>query len=119
MLVDGQQPAGLDLADEARADDVQRRGLARDDPPAVEPAEHEGADAVGVARGVQRVLVHEHQAERPLQRRGHPIAAASIGTSERAASRVVMRSLSVVAPMPRWPPARGRRCNPGAESRCW
>ena len=45
----------LDLADEARADDVERRRLAGDDPAAVEPAEHERPDAVRVAEGLAPV----------------------------------------------------------------
>ena len=62
--VDRQQLAGLDLADERRADDVQRGGLAGDHPAAVEPAEHQRAHAVRVAGRVEGVLVAEDQAER-------------------------------------------------------
>src|SRR5215467_4005758 len=40
-LADGDQLTRLDLADEVRADDVQGRRLARDDPALAEPAEHE------------------------------------------------------------------------------
>ena len=59
----GDQLAGLDLADEAGADDVERRGLAGDHPAALEAAEDQRADALRVAGGVQRVLVHEDEAE--------------------------------------------------------
>ena len=69
VLVDRDQLARLDLADEGRADDVQRGGLAGHHPAAVEPAEHQRAEALRVARRVQRVLVHEDQRERaPHQR---------------------------------------------------
>ena len=67
VLVDRDQLARLDLADEGGADDVERGGLGRDDPAAVEPAEHERADALRVAGGVERVLVHEDQRERAAQ----------------------------------------------------
>ena len=55
----------------ARADDVQRRRLAGDHPAALQPAEHQRAYAVRVAGRVQRVLVHEDEAERAAQRRQH------------------------------------------------
>ena len=67
VLVDGDQLAGLDLANDARADDVQRGRLARDDPAPLQPAEDQRAHAVDVARRVQRVLVHEDEAERAAQ----------------------------------------------------
>ena len=67
VLVDGDQLAGLDLADEGGADDVERRGLAGDDPAALEPAEHERTDALRVAGGVEGVVVHEDQRERAAQ----------------------------------------------------
>ena len=53
--------AGLDLAHECGADDVEGRGLARQDPAALEPTEHERADALRVACAVEGVVVHEHQ----------------------------------------------------------
>ena len=71
VLVDGDQLARLDLADEAGADDVQRGGLAGHHPAALHPAQHQRADALGVAGRVQRVLVHEDEAERAAQRRQH------------------------------------------------
>ena len=52
--VDGDELARLDLADERGADDVERRGLAGHDPAALQPAEHQRADALRVPRGVQR-----------------------------------------------------------------
>jgi hypothetical protein len=67
VLVDGDELAGLDLADERRADDVQRRGLRGGHPAPLEPAEHEWPDPVRVPRRVQGVLVHEHQRERAAQ----------------------------------------------------
>ena len=67
--VDRQQFARLDLADERRADDVQRGGLGGDHPAAVQPAEHQRVHAVRVAGRVQGVLVAEDQAERALEGR--------------------------------------------------
>ena len=58
VLVDDEQLAGLDLADHAGADGGQRGVLAGDHPAALEPAEHQRADALRVAGGVERVLVH-------------------------------------------------------------
>ena len=69
--VDGDQLAGLDLADDGGADDVERGGLAGDDPAALEPAEHERTDAARVAGRVERVLVHEDEAEGAPQLRQH------------------------------------------------
>ena len=71
VLVDRDELARLDLADEGGADDVQRRGLAGDHPAALEPAEHQRAHALRVAGGVEGVLVHEHEAERAAQLRQH------------------------------------------------
>ena len=67
--VDRDEFAGLDLAHEGRATQVQGGGLGGDDPPGGEAAEHERAVAVRVARRVQRVLVHEDQRERALDAR--------------------------------------------------
>ena len=67
--VDRDELAGLDLAHEGRATQVQGGGLGGDDPPGGEAAEHERAVAVRVARRVQRVLVHEDQRERALDAR--------------------------------------------------
>ena len=119
VLVDGDQLARLDLADEAGADDVERGGLARDDPAALEPAEHQRAHAVRVAGGVQGVLVHEDEAERALSVGSTSSAAASTGDGRAlAASSVVIRSESVVAPIA---PARGSSVvDPARRARwCW
>ena len=67
VLVDRDELAGLDLADHRGADDVQRRGLAGDHPATLEPAEHQRAHALRVARRVERVLVHEREAEGAAQ----------------------------------------------------
>ena len=64
VLVDDQQLAGLDLADDARADRGERRALAGHHPAAVEPPEDQRPDALRVAGGVQRVLVDPDQRER-------------------------------------------------------
>ena len=71
--VDGQQLARLHLADEAGADDVQRRGLAGHHPAALEPAQHQRAHPVRVARRIQGVLVAEHQRECPPQPGQHAL----------------------------------------------
>ncbi len=71
VLVDRDQLTGLDLADVRRTDDVQRRRLRGHHPAAFEPAEHQRPDALGVAGGVQRVLVHPHERERSAQQRQH------------------------------------------------
>ena len=64
VLVDGDDLARLDLADEAGAADVEGGGLAGDDPAALQAAEDQRADALRVAGGVERVLVHEDEARR-------------------------------------------------------
>ena len=71
VLVDRDQLAGLDLADHAGADRGERGVLGRDHPAAVEPAQHQGTDALGVAGGVQGVLVHPDERERSAQHRQH------------------------------------------------
>ena len=69
-LIDGDHLAGLDLAHERRTDDVQGCGFRGHDPAsALQPADHQRTDALRVARGVQRVVVHEHQAEGPAHMR--------------------------------------------------
>ena len=65
--VDRDQLAGLDLTDQAGADDVEGRGLAGHHPAALEPAEDQGPDPLRVAGGVERVLVHEDEAERAAE----------------------------------------------------
>jgi hypothetical protein len=67
VLVDGDHLAGLDLADERCADDVEGRGLRGDHPAPLEPAEHQRSDALRVPRGVQGVLVHPHEREGAAQ----------------------------------------------------
>ena len=67
--VDRDELAGLDLAHKGRATQVQGGGLGGDDPAGGQAAQHERAVAVRVARGVQRVLVHEDQGERALDAR--------------------------------------------------
>ena len=71
VLVDRDDLARLDLPDEAGADDVEGGGLAGDHPAALEPAQHQRADALRVASGVQGVLVHEDQAVGALDLRQH------------------------------------------------
>lgn len=58
--------ARLDLAYVAGAADVERGGLGGDHPAALQPAEHQRADALRVTGGVERVLVHEDEGEGAL-----------------------------------------------------
>ena len=67
--VDDQELAGGDFAHEVRTDDVQGRRLRGDGPSPLQSAEDERAEAVAVAGGVERRLVHEGQRERPFQAR--------------------------------------------------
>ena len=71
VLVDRDQLARLDLADDAGADRGERGVSRGDDPAALEPAQHQRPDALRVAGGVQGVLVHPDEAERALQLRQH------------------------------------------------
>ena len=61
VLVDGDELARLDLADVRRSDDVECGGLAGDHPPALESAEDERADSLGIAGGVEGRVVHEDE----------------------------------------------------------
>ena len=77
VLVDDEQLAGLDLADDAGADGGQGGVLAGDDPAAVEAAEDQRPDALRVAGGVQGLLVHPDERERAAQQRAAPRAPAA------------------------------------------
>ena len=57
-FVERDELTGLDLADEGRADDVQRGGLARDHPAVSQLPDHKRPEPLRVARCVQGVLVH-------------------------------------------------------------
>ena len=125
--VDGQQLAGLDLAHERRADDVQRGRLARDHPAALEPPEDERADAVRIAGGVEGGLVGEDQRVRPAQpgqephrglldadvgRRGREQLGDEVGVGAGAHAAAVAegvgtssRSSAVLTRLPLWPSA--------------
>src|SRR6185312_14937528 len=63
FFVDGDELAGLDFADQGGTDGVQCGAFGSDNPAAVEAAQHEGANAVGVTGSVKRVLIHEDEAE--------------------------------------------------------
>ena len=63
VLVDGDELAGLDVADEGGADGGQGGALGGHHPTAVEPAQDQRADAVRVAGGVQGALGHEDEGE--------------------------------------------------------
>ena len=58
--------AVLDLADELRADDVERAGLRGEDRRAVEIAEHKRANPQGVPRADQLLVGQRHERERAL-----------------------------------------------------
>ena len=99
VLVDGDELTGLDLADDGRADRLQRRGLGGDDPAALEAAEREGTHPPGVAGGIQRRLVHEDEGEGALRSLGSSSRAACSGVrSSSAASSVVTSAVSEVLP---------------------
>ena len=69
--VDDEHLAGLDLAYEVRAHDVERARLAREDPAALDPAEHERPDAVTVAHADEVRVVHHHEREATFEAREH------------------------------------------------
>ena len=96
VLVDGDQLAGLDLADERRADDVEGRGLRRHHPATLEPAEDERPDALGVAGGVQRASSMKTKRERALELRQQRQRRAPRATVGVGASSAVTRSVSLV-----------------------
>ena len=89
--VDRDQLAGLDVADEVRADDVERGGLAREHPTAFGAAEHERPEAVrGRAR---RTRAPRPSARARTRRRGGaaPARARARGRGRRSgASSVVL-----------------------------
>ncbi len=70
--VDHDHLARLDLAHEVGADDVERRGLAREHPTAFDATEHEGPEAVRVAHADQVRFVHHHEREAAGEMREHP-----------------------------------------------
>ncbi len=69
--VDHEHLARLDLAHEVRAHDVERRALARQHPPALDPTEHERPEAVRVAHADEVRLVHHHEREPTFELREH------------------------------------------------
>ena len=66
VLVDGDEFAGLDFADEAGAHGGQGGLLGGHHPAALQPAQDQRADAVGIAGGVEGAFVHKHEAEAAL-----------------------------------------------------
>ncbi|MEY9414719.1 hypothetical protein ABIF69_001161 [Bradyrhizobium japonicum] len=61
VLVEHDDFAGLDVANEARADDVERAGLRGQDRATVELAEHQRADAAWIARADQLLVGQRNQ----------------------------------------------------------
>ena len=80
-LVEHDHLAGLDVADERGADDVERAGLGGEHRGAVEVAQHQRADAVGVAEARSRWSPSVTTAEKAPSMR--PIASRD-GLGERA-----------------------------------
>ena len=117
-LVQGDQLAGLDLAHEGGADDVERRGLARHHPAAGQLPDDERPEALRVAGRVQRVLVHEDErvgAAHQRQDAGRGLLDTAVVAPRRRSARSARRC-------PRSPAARRTR-SPRAASRpargCW
>ncbi len=65
--VDDDDLAGVELAHEVGADDVEAGRLRRQDPPVVQPAQAERAEAVGVPHADHVRVVHQHQREGALE----------------------------------------------------
>ena len=66
VLVDRDELAGFDFADEAGADGGEGGLLGGNHPAAFQPAQAQRADAVGVAGRVEGALIHEDEAEAAL-----------------------------------------------------
>ncbi len=69
--VDDHHLAGIELPDEMSADDVERRGLRREHPAAVETAEAQWPEPVGIAYADDVLGVGQHERERALETREH------------------------------------------------
>ena len=86
--VDRDHLAGLDVAHEVGADDVERGRLAREHPAALGPPEHERAEPVAVTHPEEVRFVHQHERERTGETRQHllqrDLEIAPVGTTERA-----------------------------------
>ena len=113
-VVDPDELAGLDLADERGSDDVEGARLGGHDEPLRELPERERPQAMGIAGGEDRPLVRHHEAERALELRQH---------AHRGSLEVVVRHLgrehrgdeveSVVAAEVAPAERRARRCSRG------
>ncbi len=66
-VIDPDQLAGLDLADERGAHDVEGAGLGGDHEPLRKLPHRQRAETVGIAGGEDRALVRHHEAERALE----------------------------------------------------
>ncbi len=69
--VDDDHLAGLDLAHEVGADDVERCGLAGEHPATLDATEDQRPEPVGVAHADEVGLVHHHEREAALELRQH------------------------------------------------
>ena len=71
-IVDADQLAGLDVAYEYRADDVERARLARDDESVRKASDRQWPHPVRIAGRVHAPLVHHDEAVGPAKARQHP-----------------------------------------------
>ena len=69
LFIDDEHLAGGDFADERRADGVERAGFGGDDIAAVQFAEYQWTDAVGVARRDERIFGHRDDRKRAGEER--------------------------------------------------
>ena len=81
--VDDDHLARLELPDEGGPHDVEGRRLGGEHPPAVEPAQAQGPEAVGVADAHHVGVVHEHEGEGALQLGQHLAAGPVRGRARR------------------------------------
>ena len=90
--VDRDQFAGLDVAHEMRADDIERAGFAGQHPAAFRATEYERAEPVRVAHAEEVRFVHQHERERAGQLRQHLLAAQSRARVRRRGRRAGTRA---------------------------
>ena len=98
--VDGHHLARLDVAHVMRADDVERRALAGENPSARDAAQRERPEAVWVAHPDEAGVVHEDEGEAAFEARQHLLDPPAPGALE-VSARSILRAR-------RGGPARGR-----------
>ena len=67
VVVDNKEFSRLDLTNKAGTDDIEGTGFRRDNPTTFQTTQAEGADAVGIASGVELFTIGEGQAEGAAQ----------------------------------------------------